>query len=370
MQENLAKSGHLTIDLKALADNYRLFQEQVGANCQVAGVVKADAYGLGLKPVVEKLTALNCPQFFVATLDEALQVRQVNSETPVAVLGGLFHGAEKEYIENNIMPVLNTPEEILRYAELSKNENQKLPAIIHFDTGMNRLGLSADETKDLIDNQDRIDGIDTKYIMSHFVSADDAHAGDENGQKITALQASRFADIAKHFPDIKKSLANSPGLFRDKNYHYDMTRPGFSLYGGNPTPEQSNPVRRVVDLSVRILQIRLCKKGESIGYGASHVFEKDTVTATAGMGYADGFLRSGSNKAMLYYNGAPCPVIGRVSMDLVTVDLSALQTPPQASESLEVLGPHQSVDDLAAAAGTIGYEVLTSLGKRYAREYI
>lgn len=365
MQGFSTASGVLSIDLKALADNYRLFQQKVGPKRQVAGVVKADAYGLGLEPIVKKLTELDCPQFFVATLEEAIQLRQINKETPVAVLGGLFKGAEKEYIAHHILPVLNSPDDIGRWQQLARDKQEKLPAFIHFDMGMNRLGLSPDETKQLISTPDMLDGLDVQLIMSHFACAD------EKDHPLTKKQAHNFANIAQHFPNAKISLANSPGLFRDERYHYDMVRPGYALYGGNPTPEMKNPMKPVVELMVRVLQIRQNKKGESIGYGASHIFNKDTLSATVALGYADGFLRSGSNQAILYWNGQPCPVIGRVSMDLVTVDLSRItENLPVAGDSLEVLGPHQTIDDLAEASDTIGYEILTSLGKRYHRQYI
>lgn len=364
MQEFSSHSGILSINLKALADNYRLFQDKVGEGRDVAGVVKADAYGLGLKPVVETLLNLDCPQFFVASLEEALSLRAINKDVPVAVLGGLFIGAEEEYVAHNITPVLNTPNDIARWAEIAKSKQDMLGAILHFDTGMNRLGLSKDEAHNLIENPQALDGINLQYVMTHFACAD------EKDHPLTKKQAHDFANLAQHFPNAKKSLANSPGLFVDAAYHYDMVRPGFALYGGNPTPCSNNPMRSVVDLSVRILQIRLCKKGESIGYGAGHIFEKDTPTATVALGYADGFLRSGSSKATLYFNGQPCPVIGRVSMDLVTVDLSDVKgAPPKQGDALEILGQNQSVDDLAEAAGTIGYEILTSLGKRYHRNY-
>jgi alanine racemase len=201
--------------------------------------------------------------------------------------------------------------------------------------------------------------------MSHFASAD------EQDQELTQIQHQRFEGITKYFPDTPKSLANSSGLFRSKDYHYDMVRPGYALYGGNPTPETTNPMHNVVSLESRILQIRTCKKGETIGYGASYTFDKDTTTATLALGYADGFFRAHSNKAKLYYNNQPCPVIGRVSMDLVTIDISNITgKPPIQGDAVEILGANQSVDDLAISAGTIGYEILTSLGARYKREYI
>lgn len=360
----MQKTGNLTINLKALAANYRHFQEKVGGSCAVAGVVKADAYGVGLKPVVETLTALDCPQYFVATLDEAIQLRAINTKTPIAVLGGLFHGAEDDYLHHNIMPVLNSPDDIARWKSVVDQKSKTLPAFLHIDTGMNRLGLSADETSALLQDKTQIEGIEIKTIMTHFACADD------KDHPLTKKQAHDFANIAQHFEFSKKSLANSPGLFRSDSYHYDMVRPGYALYGGNPTPEVDNPMQAVITLETRILQTRHCKKGQSIGYGASHVFDQDSVTATIGMGYADGFSRSANTQKHVYFNGQACPIIGRVSMDLITVDLTHLKHKPQAGEMLEILGPHQTIDDLADAMDTIGYEILTSLGRRYAQNYI
>ncbi len=360
----MQKTGNLVINLKALSANYRLFQDKVGDSCAVAGVVKADAYGLGLKTIVKALTALDCPQYFVATLDEAIQLRDVNAKAPVAVLGGLFHRAENDYLHHNITPILNSPDDITRWQDLAGQKSQMLPAFLHIDTGMNRLGLSADETSALLQGKTKFEGIEIKTIMTHFACADDKN------HPLTKKQAHDFANIAQHFEQSQKSLANSPGLFRSDAHHHDMVRPGYALYGGNPTPETSNPMQAVVTLETRILQTRHCKEGESIGYGASHIFDQDSVTATIGMGYADGFQRRADKQKYVYYKGQSCPIIGRVSMDLVTIDLTHLTQKPQAGDMIEILGPHQTIDDLADTVGTIGYEILTSLGRRYTRTYI
>jgi len=360
-----SSNGVLTINLNALADNYRLFQEHVNQGCAIAGVVKANAYGLGRKEVTTKLKDIKCPQFFVATLDEAFSIRSYDTQTPIAVLNGLMQGMEKEYVAHNITPVLNTPNDIERWSNLATNTDSKLPAIIHFDTGMNRLGLGSTETKKLVEDLSILKPINVQAIMSHFSCAD------EKDHPLTTKQAKLFKQIAQHFPKSKKSLSNSPGLFRDNAYHYDIIRPGYSLYGGNPTPETNNPMNNVVSLNAAILQIRECEKGESIGYGATHSFSEKTRTATVALGYADGFLRSGSSKAVLYYNNQPCPVLGRVSMDLTSIDISHIKgKQPKQGEAIEILGPNQDIDDLAETAGTIGYEVLTALGARYKREYI
>lgn len=373
MQGFSTSTGILTIDLGALAANYQIFQDKVSSNCAVAGVIKANAYGLGLKEIALTLKTLNCPQFFVATLEEALKIREFDQQTPIAVLGGLFTNEEKTYTTHNITPVLNSPVDIQSWKKWGQEQNKALPAFLHIDTGMNRLGLSGQEFNQLLDAPNSLESIDVQYVMSHFVSADDW--AEEWAQTLTIKQAEQFNEQAvrlkKIMPNLKKSLANSPGLFRDSAFHHDMVRPGYALYGGNPTPEKDNPMQPVVSLNTRILQIRECQKHETVGYGASYKFEKDARTATIALGYADGFLRSISNNGVVYYNNQACPVIGRVSMDLVTIDISQIKgKAPQQGDSVEILGPHQSVDDLAKAARTIGYEILTSLGNRYKRKYV
>ncbi|MCI5060321.1 MAG: alanine racemase [Alphaproteobacteria bacterium] len=353
----------LAIDLGAIADNYLLLKKQVGANCAVAGVVKTNAYGLGVQEVAQTLEKFECPQYFVATLDEALTLRSCIPNTPVAVLGAVIKGAEKEYFNHNITPILNSLRDIETWRASASTRNQKLEAIIHFDIGMNRLGLSTDESDILLDDLTLLEGLNITTIMSHFACAD------EKDHPLTEQQAHKFANIAMLFPRAYKSLANSSGIFRDRSFHYDMVRPGYALYGGNPTPETSNPMRPVVTLEAPVLQTRHVKKGQSVGYGTTHIFEQDTQTATIALGYGDGFLRSGSSKANVYYEGTACPVLGRVSMDLITIDIGHLEQRPQTGDKVEILGHHQSIDDLAHTMDTIGYEILTSLGTRYKRVY-
>lgn len=363
MVDSRLRAGRLMVDLGALKANYRLFKSMTTA--RVAAAVKADAYGVGMGPAARALAEEGCDMFFVATADEAATLRAQDSNIQIAVLGGVLPGLEDDYLHHTIHPVLNSLEMIDRWAMLAKKKERPLDAIIHFDTGMNRLGLGADETAHLINNPTLLDTMNVRMVMSHFACSDEA------GHPLNDSQAQRFAAIAKHFPKAAKSLANSSGIFRNNAWHYDMLRPGYGLYGGNPTPEMKNPMTPVVRLDVPVIQVRRVKKGESIGYSAGHVFETDTVTATIAMGYADGFLRSASGHARVFWNGAACPVLGRVSMDLVTIDLGGLTKDlPHPGDYVEVIGPHQSVDDLAAQAGTIGYEILTSLGARYGRMYL
>ncbi|PJB72263.1 MAG: alanine racemase [Alphaproteobacteria bacterium CG_4_9_14_3_um_filter_47_13] len=360
-------SAWLRIDLGALAANYNIFKTLALPGCKVAGVIKADGYGLGVDQVFAALETQSCPFYFLATLDEALHIRRLTKK-PVAVLGGLYKGAEDIYCHENILPVLNSLEDISNWQKKASTLGIKLPALLHFDTGMNRLGLDAQEAQTLCRDPARISGLDILYLISHFSCAD------EKNHPATKVQYDKFVKISSFFPAVKKSLANSSGSFRAKEYHFDLLRPGMALYGLNPVPEQENPMKPVVRLDTRILQIRSVIKNETVGYGETYRFDKNTRLATVALGYADGFLRSLGNstndrKAVLYYNGIACPVVGRVSMDAVTLDIGHLDPCPVAGETMEVIGAHQTADDLATAAGTIGYEILTSLGSRYFREY-
>lgn len=350
----------LTVDLAALADNYRFFQDRVGPSCAVAGIVKADGYGLGAVPVAKTLHVLGCRFFFTATPGEALAVRAAlnDPDSVLAVLGGVYSGAEKDYAAHNLAPVLNSLEEIERWKKAAPGA----PALIHFDTGMSRLGLGPDEAEILLREPQRTEGLNILSIMSHFACAD------EPDHPMTQVQHAKFDVLARAFPKVKKSLANSAGIFHGPAFHYDMVRPGIALYGGAPLAGRDNPMRAVAGLETRVLQRRAVRKGESAGYGASHVFARDGMAATVALGYADGFLRSLGNRGKLWWRGRPLPIAGRVSMDLVILDLTGLEGPmPGPGDFIEVLGPHQDADALAAAAGTISYEILTSLGKRYER---
>jgi alanine racemase len=355
----------LEINLKALKNNYRLIKGLV-KKAEVSGVVKANGYGLGAEEVVKALYEEGCRTFFVAHADEALKIYSLRPDIHVYVLNGLMTGDIQEFASYpNITPVLNSLRDIKVWQEMAKKADKKLPAVIHVDTGMNRLGLGTDERNILLnDKESLLEGLDIHFIMSHFSSAD------EKDHPETPRQAKEFKEIMSHFPSIKGCLCNSAGIFVSSEYHYDHVRPGMALYGLNPTPHQKNPMEQVVRLSTKILNIQTIKAGEHVGYGASYRSEKGETVATANLGYADGFLRSLSNKGHLYWNGQACPIRGRVSMDLVTVSIDHLQEKPQIGDMLEVIGPSQDADALADISRTIGYEILTSLGTRYKKKYI
>ena len=356
--------GRLTIDLTAVAANHDIIRRQIGAQCGIAGVVKANAYGTGMARVASTLFQKGSRRFFVATPDEGFALRAALPLAEVAVLGGGLPHNTDAYIHAHIEPVLNSLHDIALWRDAARKVGKMLPAIIHLDTGMNRLGLSAAEGDALLKDPALLRGLDMIIVMSHFACADEKY------HPLTDTQYEQFHRFAKNFPNAKKSLANSSGLFRSKDYHYDLVRPGMAIYGLNPTPEIISPMKPVVSLDARIIQTRHVKTGDTIGYNATHTFKGAGLTATVGLGYADGFHRAHNGKAKLFWRGHPCPLVGRVSMDLVTVDLSNLPAPlPQPGDWLEVLGPHQSADQLAEIAGTIGYEVLTNLSDRYQRIY-
>ncbi len=345
----------LEIDLDALVRNIGLLQDKIGPAVSIAGVVKADAYGVGMERVAAIHQRLGTRTFFVATLDEGIALRALlGAGYEIAILGGLFHEAEDVYPRYGLTPVLNALEDVARWGRRPD------PVMIHIDTGMRRLGFDARDVETMKASPGILEGLNISAILSHFACAD------EPGHPLTQVQFKLFSDIARLFPGIRKSLCNSAGIFVSPDYHVDMVRPGMAVYGLNPTPGQANPMEPVVQLKVRVLQVREIEKGDTVGYGAGWMAESPRRIATVALGYADGFLRSLSNRGTLFWNRQPYPVVGRISMDLVTADVTGAPT-LKAGDWMEVLGPSQDVDTLAAAAGTIGYEILTSLGSRYRR---
>ena len=358
-------TGHaaiLTVDLGAIAANYaRLRAEAAGA--EVAGVVKADAYGLGVVEVAPCLWRAGARTFFVAHLSEGIGLRAVLSEARIGVLNGIAEDEVVPFREHRLTPVLNQLSEIDRWREAAGGSRQ--PAFIHIDTGMSRLGLDDGELAALAAQPGRLDGLDIQAYLSHLAVADEA----EN--PLTAAQTARFADAVTALPAAALSLANSPGVFRAGVRPYDLVRPGSALYGVNPTPGRGNPMRQVVRLDAPILQVRTVPPGATVGYGATHAVTRESRIATLPVGYADGYMRclSGTGTAMI--GDHPAPIVGRVSMDLLTIDVTAIPEAalrPPAYATL--IGPHRTVDDVAREAGTIGYEVLTGLGSRYKRIYL
>lgn len=362
-----APTGILEIDLDALAENFRRLQREA-AGAELAPAVKADAYGLGLAPVARTLAAAGAGRFFVANLGEGLALRRLLPAAGVFVLNGPLPGEERDYLAEALVPVLNTLAQVRLWQGAARAAGRPLAAALHLDCGINRLGLTPAEAARLAAEPARLDGLAIDLVMGHLASADDA------GNPANAEQRDRFRRAADALPAAARraprSLAASCGLFLGPDFRLDLARPGYALYGGNPTPGRPNPMRPVVGLKARILQARRVDPPAGVGYGATHRVERPAQLVTLAIGYADGLFRALSNRGRLVVDGQAVPIVGRISMDLTVVDASAL--PPERLSPggfAEILGPGQDIDALAADAGTIGYEVLTALGRRHRRVY-
>lgn len=361
MRVDTAARGILSVNLDALSNNYRrLAKEAAGA--EVAGVVKANGYGLGAREVAACLRTAGCRSFFVAHAQEGISLRESLEDARIFVLHGLAEGTEKDIADAGLIPVLNTPDELRRYATLALTRDQRLAAAIQLDTGMCRLGLSRKEAA-RIDPLD-LEAIDPVLVISHLASAE------EQEDPLNRQQLDRFSQRPGSLADLPASLANSSGIFLGSDYHFDLCRPGVALYGVNPTPGRKNPMQPVVTLSAPILQVHDIEEDGTVGYNATYRVRAGGRIATIPVGYADGYLRSAGNQAYARVAGEIVPVAGRVSMDLITLDISSL--PPNSVQpgcmADLIFGP-DGVDQLAKAADTIGYEVLTRLGTRLARRY-
>jgi alanine racemase len=351
----------LEVDLGAIVANWRLLGG-LHPSGPVAGVVKADGYGLGALQVATALHTGGCRHFFVALLDEALAIRDRVPGAMVAVLGGLIPGSEADCVDHDIVPVLGSLAEVDAWTDTARTVGRRLPAILHIDTGMARLGLDARELAVLRQDHGRLAGIELRYVMTHLVSSEIA------GDPMNKLQRDRFAAVCAGLPPAPRSLANSSGIFLGHGWASDLARPGAALYGINPTPDRPNPMQLPVRLRARVLAVRDVPTGDSVGYNATWRAARPSRVATAGAGYADGWHRSLSGRGRAFFDGTPVPLVGRVSMDLTTFDVTDVPGVVPGAW-LELIGPAQTPDDLAVAAGTNGYEVLTSLGRRFHRVY-
>lgn len=342
-------TGTLTIDLDAIAANWRALDRMSGAGVQTAAVVKADAYGLGVTRVVRALAAAGARRFFVAQAEEGAAVRQALGPGPqIAILSGHMAGDTEMIHDLDLTPMLNSLEQITRHLESLPGH----PFGVQLDTGMNRLGVEMLEWQAvapiLVD-------AGPELLMSHLACAD------EPDHPLNEAQLRTFLEMTDG-TGLPRSLAATGGILLGPRYHFDLTRPGVGLYGGQPY-EAAIPA---LTLSLPVIQTREVAVGEAVGYGCTWVADRPSVIATVAAGYADGLPRRLSNQAQLWDGDTPCPLVGRVSMDMITVDITHL---PEVPRSLDILGPNQPVDALADLAGTIGYELLTSLGPRYTRRY-
>ncbi|WP_298234305.1 alanine racemase [uncultured Azohydromonas sp.] len=355
----------LSIDLGAIRDNWRRLRERVGS-ARCAAVLKADAYGLGAARVAPVLSDAGCRDFFVAHLDEALALKPVlPAGARLIVLHGPTPGAEAEFVAQGVLPVLNSAAQIAAWRALAQRLDRELPAFVQVDTGMARLGLSAEELRAVAGDAQGLAGIRVAGVMSHLACAEDpTHPANR-------AQLERFLAARRLLPAAPASLANSSGIFLGEAYHFDLVRPGAALYGVAPVAGADNPMRPVVRLQGKVIQTREIEPGTPVGYGHSWHSGRRARIATVAVGYADGWLRSLSNQGCAWVGDMALPLVGKVSMDTITLDASALPDGALRPGSLvELIGERQGVDAVAAQAGTIGYEVLTSLGARYARRYV
>src|SRR5215469_215900 len=356
-------SAILEIDLAGIAANWRFLANKVQPG-KCAAVVKGDAYGLGVKKVASALAMVGCRRFFVATIEEGITLRgALPEQSEIAVLNGLLPGCTEDFTEHRLIPVLNDPGQIAEWRSAVAQRDGG-PAMLHYDTGMARLGLTAREFDDVADDLRKPDPIRWRGLVSHLACSD------EPEHPLNEIQLDRFTAARRRVPHLDASIAASSGLFLGPEYHFDFVRPGAALYGVNPQPGRPNPMRQVVRLKGRILQVREVDRGQSVGYGATHIMDVPGRLATVPVGYADGWLRSLSHRGSGSLGGKRVPLLGRVSMDLVVFDVSSVDPVfVRPGNFIDLLDDEYGVDAAAADAATIGYEILTCLGRRYHRVY-
>ena len=333
-------------------------------------MVKADAYGLGMAQVAPALARAGCKTFFVATLAEGKALRQLLPGMTIYVFAGLLPDTAGRYREHGLRPVLNSAEEVKEWAAFSASEGERLACAVHIDSGMNRLGLSADEVDEVAALRHLWSDFTLSLVMSHLACSDEPRHPKSEAQR------KDFDRLRARLPEALASLANSGGILLGREYAYDLVRPGIALYGGKPHTQGENPFKPVVHLEGRILQVRKAAAGDTIGYGATRTLKRASRVAIVSVGYADGFFRSLSiedrQEGLMVYIGAhAAPILGRVSMDLITVDVTDVpEKLARRGEWVELIGPNVPAQELAHHAGTIDYEVLTNLGRRAFRRYI
>lgn len=353
----------LTIHLSRITENYHRLKKQF-TGPQTAAVIKANAYGLGAVRVANALTAAGCEWLFVASLEEGVALRNAGIQTRLAVFHGPFAGQEAAFIEHGLLPVINHIPQLERWMLVTAH-HPSADYMLHVDTGMCRLGLSDADVKWLVAHGHTLLARKPLYLLSHLACSNNpTHVKN-------AEQLARFAKIQVQFPNIPTSFCNSSGIYLPADFHGILARPGSALYGINPTPEQTNPMRHVADLSAPIIMIRDLDRDETVGYGATHPAKKGSRIAIVQMGYADGLLRILSNKGRVFMDDIACPIVGRVSMDMIAVDLASVpERKLAAGVMVDIICSHQPVDDIATQAATIGYEIFTRLGGRLERRYI
>jgi alanine racemase len=355
----------LTINLDALMANYRLLSERFTGR-HVGAAVKANAYGIGQAWAAPALYKAGCRIFFVAVTREGVELRDILGPGPeIYILSGAAAAEIPAFVEYDLRPALNHLGQIEDWSKAARADNVQRPAALHIDTGMARLGLPEYELVTLLAERQRLDGVDLKLIMTHLACADEPH------NIANAVQLDMFREIAAEFPDVEASFANGAGILNGPENHFDVARAGLALYGGNPTNDGPNPMAEVVHLKAKILQIREIDSPQAVGYGASHRATGPARIATVPVGYADGYPRSLGNRGFAVVSGTRVPVVGRVSMDLITLDVT--DVPAHLSVpgcEVDLLGGPVPSGELAPFADTIDYELFTRLGRRFHRSYV
>jgi alanine racemase len=364
----------LTVDLGALADNWREMARRSGS-ARTAAVVKADAYGLGLEDCGVALYEAGARDFFVAVVQEGVTLRTYAPDARIYVLSGIWPGQEQMFLESGLVPVLASEEQLAFWMSVTA-EHGDHPCALQVDTGFNRLGIPLDDAIAFADDVSRPASFSPVLVLSHL------HSGDTPSSPLNQAQLESFRRVAEAFEGIDASLSASAGIFLGPDYHFDLTRPGIALYGGEAVGGLPNPMQPVAKAEARIIQIRDAKKGETVSYGGTYQLSRDSRLAIVAAGYADGYLRSLSGSgvplrqaekdgAFGFVAGRKVPVVGRITMDLTIFDVTDIPAAEiRTGDYVELFGPNMPLDDVARAAGTIGYELLTGLGLRYERRYI
>lgn len=355
------RKNQLIIDKNIIRSNYNKIKELT--NSAIGAVVKADAYGLGATKISEIFYEENCRDFFVANLEEGVVIRSLFSDANIYVLNGSDVLDCKFFQEYRLTPVINFLDQLDIWLNYFKEFSPNAPIILHFDSGMNRYGIREEELQKIL-NIIKEKNANVKMIMSHLASSE------EVDNEYNLIQLNNFKNILKYFPGTKASFSNSAGIFLGPEYHFDLLRPGAALYG-LCLNERMNVLKSPLKLFSPIVQLKILKKGEKLGYNGTYEAICDTKIATLPLGYADGIPRSLSNKGVFYIEGYPAKIVGRVSMDYINIDVSNV---PEKflflGKMVEILGDNQTPDILAEQIDTVGYEILTCLGKRYERKYI
>lgn len=362
-------TGIVTVDLGQVAANWRALAAHVApAHC--SAVVKADAYGLGVAAVVPALTSAGCTTFFVATVAEAAEVRALDADCVIYVLDGLVSGSGPELVEIGARPALATLDDCLEWAALCDARDRVMAAALHIDTGLNRLGLSSDRVTVLAADPSLFNRIQVSLVMSHLACAD------QPDDAMNQRQLAAFEQLRAALPSAPASLAASDGLMLGPDYHFDLVRPGYAIYGGQPTKGRTAPVKPAVRVQARVLQVREVAAGATVGYAAAWRAARPSRIATIAAGYADGTGRTasastGMTGGVIGFHNRLAPIVGRVSMDLITVDVTDLgEATPKRGDFVDLIGPGLTLEAAAGASNTIGYELLTRLPRRFLRTYL